>query len=381
MKIKRMKTEGKTQSGGIIVAAVLLTSLIILNTNSLYASSGTEGAAFLDIPVGGTPASLGSAYTALANDAYAPTWNPGGLGFLDSTQLSGQHISYLESMSYEYLSFVHPLGNDGRAFGAAIQYLTSGDIPGTDDKGNPTGDFSSHYGAYSLAYGQALSEKLSIGATGKWINAKISDVSANAYAVDFGGMYRMNRKLTLAATLTNVGTKLTFLSEGDTLPLAVHVGGAYQLNHQLNLVAEGVYRKTGLASVHFGGEWQPMEMIALRAGYKTDTVKENTALAGLTTGIGIKVWGQELDYAWVPLGELGDTHYFSLVMRFGEAERSKRNLIQYQNIKKHRTADYNQDHKEEQAPEYQQLMELLNESEQRAAKANFGLPLSGNELQ
>jgi hypothetical protein len=44
-----------------------------------HAASGTKGAAFLDIPVCAGPAALGSAYTALSNDAYAPVWNPAGL--------------------------------------------------------------------------------------------------------------------------------------------------------------------------------------------------------------------------------------------------------------------------------------------------------------
>src|ERR1051326_475008 len=74
-----------------------------------FSSVGTEGASFLDIPVGAGPAALGSAYTALANDAYAPVWNPAGLGMLSGNELAGQHTSYLESMHYEFLSFVHPL--------------------------------------------------------------------------------------------------------------------------------------------------------------------------------------------------------------------------------------------------------------------------------
>src|SRR5256885_8811470 len=65
-----------------------------------YASAGTEGAAFLDIPVGAEPAAMGGAYTALANDAYAATLNPGGLGFLDSPQVAGQHFAFLESIHF-----------------------------------------------------------------------------------------------------------------------------------------------------------------------------------------------------------------------------------------------------------------------------------------
>ena len=52
---------------------------------------------------------MGGSYTALATDAYAATYNPAGLGNLESTQFSGQHLSYLDSIHYEYLSFAVPL--------------------------------------------------------------------------------------------------------------------------------------------------------------------------------------------------------------------------------------------------------------------------------
>src|SRR5258708_16164165 len=123
---------------------------ISLTASGAHASSvGTEGAAFLDIPVGGGPAAMGASYTALANDAYAATYNPGGLGFLDSTQFSGQHLAYLDSLHYEYLSFAHPL-SIGHSIGASVQYLGSGDINGTDATGNPTATFSSYFASYNL---------------------------------------------------------------------------------------------------------------------------------------------------------------------------------------------------------------------------------------
>src|SRR5258708_5020871 len=94
--------------------AVLTVVLSLSAFQPCHASGGSSGAAFLEIPVGAAPAALGSAYSALAYDAYAPTWNPGGLGFVDGTQLAGQHLSYLESINYEYASLVHALpGNRG----------------------------------------------------------------------------------------------------------------------------------------------------------------------------------------------------------------------------------------------------------------------------
>src|SRR6185437_6550703 len=325
------------------------------------ASSGTEGASFLDIPVGAGPASLGSAYTALATNAYAPTWNPAGLGFVNDNGLAAQNLSYLESIHYEYLSFVHPLGDPQdavhRGIGFSAQYLGSGDINGTDINGMPTGTFSSHYGAYNVSYGQTLGDKLSLGVSGKWINAQIDDVSANAYAADLGALYKVTSKLSLASTLTNLGTKLTFLSDGDSLPLAWHVGAAYEPAPQYLMTAEAEYPQTGLASFHVGVQWRPMEAVSLRAGYRTDTVKGLDALAGFSTGIGLNLWGQELAYAWVPYGDLGNSQYFSLFAHFGAREEAKRSLIHYQTIKAHRSVKKDSDATQ---PEYQQLMQLLS---------------------
>ncbi len=353
-----------------IFAAATLTLFV---GSGVRASVGTEGASFLDIPVGAGPAAMGSAYTALATNAYAPTWNPGAMGFVTGNEMAFQHLSYLEGIHYEYLSFVHPLakGRDSvvkHSLGLSAQYLGSGDIAGTDTNGNSIGDFSSHYGAYNLAWGMTLSDKLGVGATGKIINAKIDDVSANAYAVDLGTLYKVTEKVQAGATLTNAGSKLKFLSEGDPLPMALHVGAAYRPNGRYLASTEVVYRKNGLASFHVGGEWRPIEAFSFRTGYKTDTLDGLSPIAGLTAGIGLHLWGQEFAYAWAPYGDLGNAQYFSMLVKFGARAEERRNLIQYQKIKKHRTVQ--KDNKtDDLEPEYQQLMQLLSEQDVHMAQS------------
>ncbi len=333
----------------------------------VWASAGTEGASFLDIPVGAGPAALGSAYTALATNAYAPVWNPAGLGMLNGNEAAAQHLSYLESMHYEYLSFVHPFDKSAdsgthRGLGFSVQYLGSGNIAGTDENGAPTGNFSSSFASYNLSYGQTVTDKLAVGVTGKTIRASIDDVTAAAYAADVAGIYKVDEKTQFAASVVNMGNKLKFISEGDTLPMAYKIGGAYKPGSNYLLTAEGVY-SNGLASFHTGGEWRPLEAISIRLGYKTDTLKGLSPIAGVTAGLGLHVWGQEFAYAWAPYGDLGDAQYFSLLIHFGAEEEQKRNLIQYQNIKQHRTVH----HKDELEPEYQQLMQLLSEDDTHVA--------------
>jgi hypothetical protein len=304
-------------------AAVLL--LLTLGAGTLRASSGTESASFLDIPVGAGPAALGSAYSAQATDAYAPVYNPAGLGFLQDHEVAAQHLDYLESVHDEFLSGVYRL-REGRGLGAAVQYLGSGNITGRDLSGNPTGDYNARYGAYSFAYGQTLRPSFAVGVTGKVIQGKISDVGSTAYAADVGSLWKARENLQLAAVVTNIGSKLTFLNDDSALPLAFHLGVAWRVQRFWTLSGEAVYPKTGVAGARFGIDWHPTPFISIRTGYRTDTTSNLGILAGFGTGLGLHVWGQEFSYAWTPYGDLGDAQYFSFVFHFGAQNGPAGNL-------------------------------------------------------
>jgi hypothetical protein len=173
--------------------------------------------------------------------------------------------------------------------------------------------------------------------TGKVIEGKIADVSARAYAADLGLLYKPSEPLAISATVQNLGSKLTFNSHGDSLPAAYHLGAAYRWGRHWLAPSEGVYSGSGLLSGHFGGEWRPISFIALRAGYKTETTKALSPIAGLTVGLGMHLLGQEFAYAWLPYGDLGNSQYFSLLLRFGKIDEDRKNLIQYQASKPKQT--------------------------------------------
>jgi hypothetical protein len=178
-------------------------------------------------------------------------------------------------------------------------------------------------------------------------------------------MYRANDRVTLAAVLANLGTRLTFLDQRDSLPLALHFGAAYKPDSRWTASAETVVPKAGSPSARFGFEWHPIQAVALRTGYRTDTLKELGPLAGLTTGLGLQAYGLEFSYAWVPLGDLGNTHYFSLLLRLGEAQEARRNLIQNQQIKRQRTVKGGPVGSDS---EVEQLMELLSDNPIKVTK-------------
>lgn len=345
-----------------------MASLALTSSVRVAWAAGTEGASFLDIPVGGAPAAFGSAYTAHANDAYAPVWNPAGLGFLDVPQIAGMHLNYLESLRYEFASAALPFGKDthtpgplrGNPKGLAVsaQYLGSGDIDQRDENGNQTGTFTTTFAAYALAYGQQVSKKWSLGITGKLITEKISDVSAKAYATDLGVMYKPTDRLSIGSVVANVGSRLKFVNDSDPLPLAFRLGVLYRIRSYLDASVEGVYRQNAITSGHVGLEWKYGHILSLRGGYNTSHTKELSAASGLSGGVGIFLYGQEFAYAFVPFGDLGSTQYFSLVLRFSAQPPPNRPRLT--------THEAYFEKEDPRSAEFHDLDEILTETEKKS---------------
>src|SRR5262249_14966539 len=158
-----------------------------------------------------------------------------------------------------------------------------------------------------------------------------------------------------------------------------HAGAALALTNTLKSTAEAVYSLSGLVSGRVGTEWNPMDMVSLRTGYKTETLKGLSPLAGLTVGMGLHLWGQEFAYAWLPYGDLGDTQYFSRLLKFGAEGEKNRNLIRYQAQQKISPPnEYNViQNINPDDPEYKQLIQLL--SDQPEAERNALAPSVGTD--
>ena len=71
---------------------------------------GTTAAKFLSIPVGARALAMGGAYTALANDASAIYWNPGGLAQVTSREVFFMHSEWLADINFDH--FALALGSD-----------------------------------------------------------------------------------------------------------------------------------------------------------------------------------------------------------------------------------------------------------------------------
>ncbi|MBI4424134.1 MAG: PorV/PorQ family protein [Elusimicrobia bacterium] len=302
------------RSRSSLCAATLAT--LLAASPEAFGFAGSEGASFLDIPVGGRPAGLGSAYSSLATDSHAAVWNPAGLGNLSQAEASVMHLSYLEGMSYESLGLAAPVGK-AHGVGGTLQYFRAGSLSATDASGGSAGDFGGYFLSASLGYGRRLLPGLSVGAAGRLITAQIAGVGASAFAADLGALARPASRLRLSAVVANLGSGLRFLDESDPLPTQLRLGSALIVTRSVLVALEGVRAFRSDDSVHAGVEWRPVEPLAVRAGYRSDVTREAGSLSGVTFGTGLYWGGYSLDYAWVPLGDLGQAQYFSLGVRFG----------------------------------------------------------------
>jgi len=303
---------------------ILFLYLVIVPSNVLGA-----GAAFLKMDVGAKAAAIGGAYTALADDVTAIYWNPAGLAQLKQTELNFMHNEWFSGINYEFLAAAYPIEN--LTFATSLTYLYMDEIKevlrDTERKGNgrywETGKlFTAEDMALSLAFAQALEENFFMGANFKYIHENIEHESASGAAMDLGVLFRPVNKLGFGFVIQNVGPKMKFITDEFSLPLTYRAGIAYQIMEKISFLLD--VRKTKDEKLDFstGIELWFGKLLALRFSGRTQADDKLGKFKGLPTGMaagcGFNLGNSlTLDYAYVPYGDLGDTHRISIAMKFG----------------------------------------------------------------
>lgn len=281
------------------------------------AGPGTTGAAFLKIGVGARALGMGGAYAAIADGADSVYWNPAGLSALTKRDATASFGLLFEDMSQGFVGYAAPAF--GGTLGGGVDYLRIGSIEkraGDTEAADST--FAAGHYAAALAY--ALPDTLpglGLGASLKYIREDIDAMHAGALALDLGARYKTSVEgLNAALTAQNLGTSLA----SDPLPLTTRLGAAYRLRG-LPLLAAADIESLWLEKRHtldLGAEVRAAEALALRAGYRVGQSRDElgSGLVGFSAGLGLRFEGIALDYAFVPFGDLGNTHRLTLSTRF-----------------------------------------------------------------
>jgi long-subunit fatty acid transport protein len=169
-----------------------------------------------------------------------------------------------------------------------------------------------------LSYGTKLSNSVSLGISAKFLQETIDEQKAQAFAVDLGGMYSMKNGFIIGANVQHLGTKMKFVEESFGLPLNFNVGVAYKLlDNALTFAVDANIPTDNDVNVGFGADYRIMGIFDLRFGYRyTSGGNDLGTASGLRAGVGFGIGSYKLDYAFVPYGELGQSHRISLVASF-----------------------------------------------------------------
>ena len=290
--------------------------------NIVTGGVGTSGADFMTIGVGARALAMGQAFTAVDSgaDANAINWNPGTLGFVDKANVSASYNSLFADENQGFLGYAMPVGKDGTGgvWAAGINYLMVSNIEQrAGDTENPDSTFSNQNYAASGSYAKTLGEHVSLGGNLKYIHTSIGSVAENAMAVDFGGLVRTPvENLTVGAALRNLGTNIG----PDSMPLTFKGGVAYKMFGQKLLLASDInwLETERLAYWSLGGEYWISPNLAVRGGYEFGHGADQlqSQFVGLGVGLGVKFSRFTMDYAFLPYGDLGNTHRVTLGLRF-----------------------------------------------------------------
>lgn len=306
----------------IITAAALAALALACGPAPAFAGSarGTSAFQFLQLGVGARPSAMGEVFTGMADDINTIYWNPAGLAGIKRGELSMTHALWFEDITYS--NFVYGRPALGGTIGAGFNILNTGAIQKADYLGNRLTESYSAADMMGLVSYARPWGGFALGANLKYITSRIDSQSAHSLAGDLGALYSgfrpWGRKLGVGLAVQNVGTKAKYISEGNPLPLTFRAGGSLALFRYLLVASDLTYTEKDL-NLHAGAEYTRAFgafILAARAGYKGDTVKELGVLSALTAGLGVNWNDYQLDYAWNSFTDLGITHRISLGIKF-----------------------------------------------------------------
>jgi len=303
-------------------------SMVLLGLGPAFASDpGTTAANFLKLGIGPRAIAMGNAQAGLADDVYATYWNPAGLARLESFEAGFAQNQNVESISEQYLAVAYPHPTRG-TLAASLTYLNVGTFPGYDAAGNSIGNVGANDMAGGLSYARTLyhdrrlGSEVSVGLTGKMIQERLDTVTARAYAMDAGILFRPGLQAEgllegwqAGMTIRNIGTTLQYDTESFPLPRSLDAGVSYTGNfmgQDVVFTMDGRQPNDGRQTYGTGLEVTTYRTLILRIGYDSEGDLGN----GLRFGAGLKFKTIEVDYAFASQGELGNASYIGLTYRF-----------------------------------------------------------------
>ena len=218
----------------------------------MYKNTLLTAVPFLTIAPDARTGAMGDAGIAISPDANSLHYNASKLAFVDKdVELSATYTPWLRNLGLSDVYMAYLSGykkiDDLQSFAGALRFFSLGDINFTDINGAPTGTGKPREIEISLAYARKLSDNLSAGITGKFINSNLAsgqqvqgiDITpGNAFAADISLTYTSDASFganggnfSAGVALTNLGSKISYTSNSlrEFLPANFGIGAAFKM--------------------------------------------------------------------------------------------------------------------------------------------------------
>lgn len=302
------------------ILALIFLGAITQGLQAAEVVTAAAGYAFPSIQEGGSARAiaLGSTYVGIAEGSASLLWNPAGLGTLLCPELAIHHTSALVGAIQEIAVLGLPLGV-GNALGLSVNYEDNGSFDGRDSLGAVSDSYGARAYGGSLGWGFGGPAGLYMGLALKANHRDLAGTPSDSFSGDLGALWQIIPEISLGAAYTNLGPAINDrqLAQGLRVGLSGYIGKGS--NSQSLIALSGESLTFGDQSVHLGLEQTFEKFLALRAGYALDIQTPASAgVLGWTFGGGVIFKTLSLDYAFVPLADLGNMQRVSLTYSFGD---------------------------------------------------------------
>lgn len=307
--------------------------------------AGISTLSFLKNDLNVRSAGLGGTSVALSGDAYSVLSNPAALTNVKEQAYALSHLFIGAGINQSYLSGIYPLKNKVSQVAFSINSLNSGNMEErTEFQPNGTGrKVSVNNTAIGLTYSQRLSEWFSAGITLKYIYEYMAEFTNSTATVDVAFLYETDLKdLQFAVMVQNFGGNSSLSNDGvelpvvfnrnsnveldaNTLPNIFKMGASFkpwkQEKQSLLVAVELNHPNDNTENYRLGVEYEFMEMLYARAGYKINVKDQSYPTFGFTYRAMLGGIPMYIDYGANPAKYLGIQHTFGLRFHFLNQER------------------------------------------------------------
>jgi tetratricopeptide (TPR) repeat protein len=214
-------------------------------------------------------------------------------------------------------------------FGIMASFMDYGTFQGRDATGAPTAPYTANEVGLMAGWGM---ECLPGFFTGLSLRENQQFNPNQTYGVFSGGLgvlFLPDSHLRLGAALIDFGPSQDAALVASTLEVGASYSQMLGKAQGLLLALDGTLEFQGVNRLGIGAEYAYQSKYFLRAGYQfSDQNDEIEDLQGFTAGAGLRLGDFQLDYAYLPYGDLGNSQRISLSYFFPAPPASNRSAEQ-----------------------------------------------------